>query len=332
MRRDRADTEGSRARQRLNRRLQSRIAITDAGDTQGLLQGGSVPGVNVDEYAETTNQSEFDLVSLIRVTWKHRFLVGGVAFVAALVAVVIALNTKPVYRAEVVITEAHAGEMGGATGGGLANQLGGLASMAGITLGGGSGASRSDVAVLKSRHLIEEFVKRNDLVPVMFEGSKKQPTLWLAVKHFQEGVLRISEDARQGKTTLSIDWTDAETAARWANGLVALCNELIRNRALEEATRNVAYLKEEINKTNVVELQRVMYDLVKNETKTLMLANARAEYAFTIVDPAVAPELRIRPQRTLMVAVGGVIGLTVGIALAYMLELIKRQRRKAYPA
>lgn len=264
--------------------------------------------------------------------WKHKYLVGAITFAAVIAAVVLALITKPVYRAEVVITEAHAGEMGGATGAGLAGQLGGLASMAGITLGAGSGGNRSDLAVLKSRHLVEEFVKRNNLVPVMFENSKKQPTLWLAVKRFEEGIMRISEDTRQGKTTVSIDWTDPQTAASWANGVVALCNELIRNRALDEATRNVEYLREQINRTNVLELQRVMYDLIKNETKTLMLANARSEYAFTVVDPAVAPELRIRPQRTLMVAAGGVIGLSVGVAFAYLLELVMRSRRKVSEA
>jgi uncharacterized protein involved in exopolysaccharide biosynthesis len=282
--------------------------------------------VNVDQHIALEKQGELDLPALLRVAWAHKYLVASVALAAAIAAVVLALTTKPIYRAEVAITEVHEGSMG--AGGALASQIGGLASMAGITLGAGSNVSRTAQAVLKSRHLVEEFVKRNNLMPELFPNSKKAPTLWLAVKRFQEGLLRISEDTRQGKTTLSIDWTDPETAARWANGLVALANELIRARALDEANRNVAYLREQINKTTVVELQRVMYDLIENETKTLMLANARVEYAFTVVDPAVPPELRISPQRTLMVAVGGTIGLCVGVALAYLLELIKRNRRK----
>ena len=274
--------------------------------------------------AETVT-TETDLPALLRVAWRYKYLVLSITMLAAMISVAMALMAKPVYRAEVVITEVREGPAGSG-GSGLASQLGGLASAAGISLGSGSAGNHAGQAVLKSRHLVEEFVKRNNLIPELFRNSKKQPTLWLAVKRFQEGVLRITEDTRQGKTTLSIDWTDPETAARWANGVVALANELVRTRALSEATRNVAYLREQINKTTVVELQRVMYDLIESETKTLMLANERAEYAFMVVDPAVAPELRISPQRTLMVLAGTIIGFCLGIALAFTLDVTGRWR------
>jgi len=71
---------------------------------------------------------------------------------------------------------------------------------------------------------------------------------------------------------VSIDNGDAVTAARWANGYVALANELVRSRALDDAKRNVAYLNEQIARTNEVELRRIMYNLVEDQTKTLMLA------------------------------------------------------------
>ena len=45
----------------------------------------------------------------------------------------------------------------------LANQFGGLASMAGVRLEKG-GAGLEAQAVLRSRRLVEEFVKRNDLM------------------------------------------------------------------------------------------------------------------------------------------------------------------------
>jgi len=94
----------------------------------------------------------------------------------------------------------------------------------------------------------------------------------------------------------------------------------MRQRALEETTKNIKYLNEQIAATNVVELQRVMYDLVENETQTLMLANAREEYAFSVIDPAVAPEERISPQRRVMVMIGLVLGGVLGSALAFALH------------
>jgi uncharacterized protein involved in exopolysaccharide biosynthesis len=61
-----------------------------------------------------------------------------------------------------------------------------------------------------------------------------------------------------------------------------------------------------------------MYNLIESETKTLMLANARAEYAFTVVDPAVVPEERVSPRRTLMVLSGLFIGMVVGVLIAWV--------------
>jgi uncharacterized protein involved in exopolysaccharide biosynthesis len=67
-------------------------------------------------------------------------------------------------------------------------------------------------------------------------------------------------------------------------------------------------------------LRRVIYNLIENETKTLMLANAREEYAFAVVDPAVPPELRISPRRRVMVLVGLMLGLVLGTLAAFALN------------
>ncbi len=76
-------------------------------------------------------------------------------------------------------------------------------------------------------------------------------------------------------------------------------------------------------------MQRVMYSLIENETQTLMLANARAEYAFRVVDPAVAPEVRSSPNRTLIVLSGGVLGLFIGTVLAFAINLLRRVKTDA---
>jgi uncharacterized protein involved in exopolysaccharide biosynthesis len=51
-----------------------------------------------------------------------------------------------------------------------------------------------------------------------------------------------------------------------------------------------------------------------------MLANARREYALSVIDPAVAPEERISPRRRSMVMVGLVLGATCGGVLALALH------------
>jgi uncharacterized protein involved in exopolysaccharide biosynthesis len=227
----------------------------------------------------------------------------------------------PVYRAEVVITPVRAtNAASGASA--LASQLGGLAS---LNLTPTSSEIQTSEAILASHRLAEEFIKRNRLEGELDRKTNGQPSLWSAVRRFKEQVLTIRKDSRNGVTTVAVEWTNPETVASWANGFVALANELVRTRVLNESTRNISYINSQIEQTNVLELRQVMYDIVESEMKTQMLANGRIEYAFQVVDPAVAPELRVRPRRTLMVSGGLLVGLLIGSVCALLIERFGRR-------
>jgi uncharacterized protein involved in exopolysaccharide biosynthesis len=283
--------------------------------------------IPVESIATRHRDEDIHLVDLMQLIWASKYLVIFITVVVGAAAAVFAWTATPVYEAEVVVTEVHEGNMGG--GSSLASQLGGLASAAGVSLPLGGNANHDAQALLKSRHLIEEFIQRNNLLPVLSPGSKQPLTLWKGVQRFGRTVLTIKEDPRQAETTIIVDWTDPATAARWANGIVALANELVRTRAFNESTRNVTYLKEQIAKTDNVELQRVMYNLIQSETKTLMLANARQEYAFTVIDRAVPPEERARPKRTLIVAFGLLGGFLAGTIVVFARERLRPRVKRS---
>jgi uncharacterized protein involved in exopolysaccharide biosynthesis len=275
---------------------------------------------------QTLVDDELDIYRLIQLIWMRRWLVITLTALFVVGAVVLALRTEPVYRAQIVVTEVReSGSMGGVAGTLLA-QFGGLANLAGLNIGSGDAANRNNSALLKSRYLAEEFVRRYELADELFRKARVKPTLWRAVEAFRGGVMTISEDIRQSKLTVAVEWTDPALAARWANDYVALANEIVRTRALDEATRNIAYLNTQIAQTRVLELQKVMYLLVQNEMKTLMLANARSDYAFAVVDPAVVPELRVRPARTLMVLTGGVMGFVFSVIIVLALYFFRREK------
>lgn len=266
------------------------------------------------------------LAAVWQLAWASKLLITLVTLVCAALAAVVAFNVTPIFRAETVVLAVHNGNMGG--GGSLSGQLSGLAniaSLAGINLDSAGSADREAKAILESRKMDEEFIKQNNLIGVILPNSKKPPTLWLAVKAFREGVITIVEDKRTGLTTLRIDWKDPTVSAQWANSFVALANDRIRARAVDEANRNIKFLNEQIDKTRVVEVQRAMYSLIENETKTLMLANARTEYAFTVIDPATPPERRESPRRSIYVLVGAFMGAVAGLFVAYL----RRKRRAA---
>lgn len=268
---------------------------------------------------------DIDLVAVWRFAWGHKYLISTIALVCAVLAGIVAFNITPIFRAEIVVLPVRNAGMEGA--GSLSGQFGGLASiasLAGVNLDSAGSAEREAKAILESHKMDEEFIKQNNLIGVILAKSKT-PTMWLAVKAFREGVMSIKEDKRTGLTTLAVDWKDPEVAAQWANGFVALANERNRARAIDEANRNIKFLNEQIEKTRVVEVQRSMYTLIENETKTLMLANARVEYAFTVVDPAVASERKISPHRSIYVLFGAFAGSAIGLLVAYL----RHKRRTA---
>lgn len=267
-----------------------------------------------DSYAARSQDEGIDLVVLWQVLKRYKILIALCTVIIGAGAAVFAFTATPMFRAEATISEVHDSNMGGA--GSIAGQLGGLASLAGVALGPGSASSRDAQATMKSRRLAEQFITRYDLTEKLLAKSKRPPTLWRAVDRFRKEVLNVDEDRRNGVTMISMYWRDPREAALWANNFVALANEVIRNRAAADARRNIAYINEQLKQTTPVEVQHAMYNLVESETKTLMLAEGRAEYAFSTIDPAVPPELKSSPKITIIVLVGLVVGIFAGILIA----------------
>ncbi len=270
-------------------------------------------------------QNELDVAAILHAVWRRKLVLVITIIAAVGAAVWLALTATPIFRADVTVTEVSDSADGG--GGGMGSQLSGLASLAGVNLAGGE-RSRERAAILQSRRLVEEFVKRNGVVDLLAAGSPKSLSLWQTVRQFRKDVLVINEDKLKGVTVISMQWTDPATAARWANQFVTLANELMRDRAIDDANRNIAYLNKQIAGTSAVELQRVMYNIVESQMKTLMLANGRNEYAFTVVDPAVPPEVRFSPRRTLMVLTGFALGIFFGGILAVIYHKVAGMRSR----
>jgi len=268
------------------------------------------------------DDDELDLRNLLALMGRHKLLIGVICLLCGALAAGFAFTAAPIFRAQTLVVAVREKGLNGT---GVASQLGALTSLVGVNFGAGGDTQAAD-AVLDSHRLVEEFIRRNDLLPVLSGKAKKPLTMWLGVKQFKEGSLTIRKDTRRGSTIVAVDWTDPAVAAQWANGLVRLANELIRSRAIEQATRDIAYLNHQLDQTNAVELRQALYEIIKNETKTLMLANGREDYAFEVVDPAVAPERKVGPHRALLTLVGLAVGWLLGTALAYVRERVRAKR------
>jgi uncharacterized protein involved in exopolysaccharide biosynthesis len=269
------------------------------------------------------SHSQISLRELWEILWRGRLGVIAMTFLFAVASVAYALLATEWFRAEVLLapaeeksTPSFAGQLGG--------QLGGLAALAGVSIGGGD-SSRA-VATLRSREFAREFIEELDLLPVFFarewdsvaeswrgKDKSKWPEMRDAVKYFHENVLSVSEEVQTGLVTVGVEWTDPTVAAVWADRLVEKLNAKLRERALREANANVEYLQNELTQTGVISLQQTISRLLETELQKLMLARGNEEFAFIVIDPAEAPKRRARPKRAFIAVIGTILGGMLGV-------------------
>ncbi|MCM2679502.1 Wzz/FepE/Etk N-terminal domain-containing protein [Echinimonas agarilytica] len=296
-------------------------------------------------WQDSRAEDEIDLRELWSAIWQGKWLIIAVTFVFAAAGVLYALAQPNEYKAEALL--APVSESGGGMGG--MGQLGGLASLAGISLGGGGGDNKALLAqqVLKSRKFVASFIeRRNILVPLMAakgwnletdslvldpsvydEQSKvwlrevqlpktPEPSAWQAHKAFTSR-LQISEDKASGYVTLGFEFYSPTLAKQWVDWLVVDINNHIRALDTEEAKRSIDFLAEKLKETSYAEMQKIFFQLVEEQTKTIMLAEVRDEYVFKTVDPAVIAEEKSKPKRALICILATLLGgmLAVGIVL-----------------
>jgi uncharacterized protein involved in exopolysaccharide biosynthesis len=273
------------------------------------------------------HDDQIRLKELLQRFWRAKWL--AFAFIAALgsIGAGAALVSPKMYKASVIVSPESNSPGGLGQGGGLGSvvsQFGGLASLAGLSLGADAKKAES-VAVLQSEALTEKFIERNDLLPVLYAKAwdsrlkrwkatdpSKTPTLWKAGQRFKGRIRSISTDPKTGLVTMTITWTDPHVAAAWANQVVKMANDFLRDKAITETRRNIDYLNEQASKTDAVGVKAAIYQIMQTEISREMLARGSDEYALKVIDPAMAPEEQSSPQIVLWT----LLGLFTGVVLS----------------
>jgi uncharacterized protein involved in exopolysaccharide biosynthesis len=289
-----------------------------------------MPGEDKDIRNESISAAEF-LHELRQGKW---LLIGITALCVGLAALY-AFTATSWYRAEVLLKLADPKSVQG-----LSGQLGGLeglAGLAGINLG--SDNTAEPIAVLTSREFTGNFITSQNLLPVLFakkwdasakrwKSSRARDQLDVrdGIRYFDKTLRTVTEDRKTKLIRMTVDWTDAETAAAWANLLVERANEHMRQRALTEAQSKVNYLKQELATSNLVTIQQSIGRVLETELQKLMLANVNKEYAFRVIDHAQIPKWRNQPRRFLIVLASCFLGPVIATLSVFARLAFRRAR------
>jgi uncharacterized protein involved in exopolysaccharide biosynthesis len=287
-------------------------------------------------------EDEIDLVELFKILWAGKWVIVGITAAAAVISVVVALVMTEIYRAEATLAPATSRESGSP----LASQLGGAAALIGINLpsSGDGGRVNNALSIMRSRDFIIRFIHENDVLVPLFAGrwdrtaqtSVVDPSVydessgkWLskdgaptdlqAYRAFS-AIFSVSQARDTGLVTVAVEWHDPVVATRWVNSIVQRINQEVKAADHAEADNAIAYLRRQLESTQLVEMQRVFYDLIESQTRVSMLADVREEYVFQVVDPAMVPDQKIAPRRSLIAVLGTLLGgmlAVVGVLITH---------------
>jgi uncharacterized protein involved in exopolysaccharide biosynthesis len=300
-----------------------------------------------------SSDDEIDLAELWRAVWSGKWLIAAITSVFAVASVFYALSLPNEYKSTVLLAPATNSSTSGLSK--MAGQFGGLASLAGINFGGSGSEDKSVVAmeIIQTWGFLEAFIKSNNIEVEVFAAkgwnssqnkllidpeiydvksnkwlrnittNSAEPTSWQLYLMIKDRI-SISQDKETGLINMSVEHFSPFIAKKWLDKIVAGINLHMQQRDRDEALKSIKYLKAKIKETKIADMQSVFYQLIEEQTKTLMLTEVSDEYVFKTLDPAKVPEIKFKPRR----AVVAILGLVMGGIISVMIVLIKYFRNR----
>ena len=293
---------------------------------------------------------EIDLRELFDVLWAGKIKIIAITAVFAVASVNQALSVPDQYKATALLAPAQSS---GAGLSGALGRLGGLASLAGVSIGGSSSEGQIAQEIMKSWSYIEGFIADNDLAVELiavqgwnkdsnelqindnvYDTENKQwlieneagvtgpPSSWNLFKAFS-GRLAVSE-TRSGLVSVSIEHYSPQVAKRWVDLYVESFNRFMQQRQVDKATRSIAYLQEQVDRTSIAEMREVFYTIIEEQIKSKMLAEASPDYAFVVVGPSMVPEKKSQPNRASISILGALLGGILSVLLVFVIHYARK--------
>ncbi|MFK3871735.1 Wzz/FepE/Etk N-terminal domain-containing protein [Pseudoalteromonas rhizosphaerae] len=299
-------------------------------------------------------EDSIDPNELILAILQKKILIVIITSLFTLGAALFAINSPNIYKSEALLAPADTDKSGGGLGA-LAGQLGGLASMAGISLGDdGDENVKMAIEVIKSRQFISEFIQRHKILPDLMAVDswnmadntlsydeddylvsesqwvrdvnlpfKAEPSMQEAYKEFNK-IMSVALAKDSGMVTISIEHVSPYIAKNWVTWLVEDINAEMKSRDVLEAKRSTEFLNKQISETTIAGIRTILFKLIEEQAKTILFAEVRDEYIFKTIDKAIVPEEKFKPKRLLICILGAVLGFALSVMFVLMQYFSKK--------
>lgn len=265
---------------------------------------------------------EINLMDYVKVILNHKKMIIWIVGLTVISTVIISLLMAPIYEAKAVIAPAT-----------KQNEPSGMSSIAmqfGLPMPTTTSMSEL-VNLLKSNVLRERLIKQYNLIPVFFSRGlpkkSENEQIWEGLRFLQK-TLKVMPNQKENIIQVSMEFKNPRVAADTLSNTLTELTNYMSAEARRVADTNRKYLESQIDKTADPYIKAKIYSLIAQQIETSMMAEAKENFAFKIIDPPKAPDKKIKPKRMLMVVLSFILSLFVGIFAAFAVEYVRKQKRR----
>lgn len=280
----------------------------------------------------TISDDEIDLRQLLKVVWDGKIIIIAITSFFSIAAVIYSLSLPNIYQSKALLSPV--GEQ--VSSNQSMNNLGGLASLAGIDISNqGGGNSVNAIEKLRTLSFYKDNILPNIFLPdlmaikswdadnniINYNESlfNTEQQTWAEIPSPQESykvfmsVLEFSKDFETGFVSISIKHQSPYIAKEWTELIVNQLNDFFRAKDKREAQVAMDFLNLQIAQTSFTEIKQVIAQLLQQKMQTLTLIEANKLYVFSYLDPPVVMEEKSEPSRSSISILGAILGGMLGI-------------------
>jgi uncharacterized protein involved in exopolysaccharide biosynthesis len=287
-------------------------------------------------------ESELNLKDAIEIFWKSKLTIISITSAFAIFSIFYALSIPNQYSASVLLKLTEDSSSSKASS--FSSQVGGLASLAGISLpSGGGDKTYYAIETIQSKDFLKHLltfpmIKQNLIAAENYQGGKivykedlydEKNNIWTRepsngrqaepshIEVHKELMKKLSIDKDKDSAFIKIQFEHFSPifAYEFINLIVREINNVSRIKDLNESTLAIKYFNETSSKTQTKNIKSSLNSLIEGHLKTQMLANVRQDYLLTPIDSAFVPELKSAPKRSIICILitffGGLLSLVV---------------------
>ncbi len=284
---------------------------------------------------QDNSYEEINISELVAHIWASKGLIIFITMLFAAGSVIYALNTPDKFTSTALLQV----QSGTKSSNNNLSQLGGIASLAGISISSGnSNKSYYAVETLKSRDFLKhinsfEEVSPNLIAAVGYDFSKNQTVFddsqydakikkwirpetkerktipsYLEVHENYMKLINITIDKKSGYLKIRFEHYSPEFSFSFINLLINELNLVARQKDINESEKAIEYLLNQLETVDASNVKNSIGQLIDSQIERLMLANVREDYLVSTIDAPFIPEENSYPSRPMIAILGTLMG------------------------